>query len=87
MISNKKIIVILPAYNAEKNLGDTHKEIHFEIVDEIILTDDYSSDNTIEKAKELKIQNIIKHNRNKGYGANQKTCYNKALKLNADINR
>lgn len=85
MINNKKIIVVMPAYNAEKTLEKTYSEIPFEIVDDVILTDDFSNDNTVELAKKIGIKNIIKHNKNKGYGGNQKTCYNKALELGADI--
>jgi len=75
----------MPAYNAEKTLEKTYSEIPFEIVDDVILTDDFSNDNTVELAKKIGIKNIIKHNKNKGYGGNQKTCYNKALELGADI--
>ncbi len=85
MINNKKIFVVLPAYNAEKTLETTYSEIPFEIVDDVILTDDLSSDRTIKEAERLGIKHIIKHDVNKGYGANQKSCYNKALELNADI--
>jgi glycosyltransferase involved in cell wall biosynthesis len=85
MIYNKKIAVVLPAYNAEKTLELTYKEIPFDIVDEVILTDDLSKDATIKKAKEIGITHIIKHKKNTGYGGNQKSCYNKALELNADI--
>ena len=85
MIHNKKIVIVLPAYNAEKTLEQTYNEIPFDIVDDIILVDDNSKDNTVEKARELGIQHIIKHEINKGYGGNQKTCYNKALQLDADI--
>ena len=85
MIHNKKIVIVLPAYNAEKTLEQTYKEIPFDIVDDIILVDDNSKDNTVEKAHQLGIQHIIKHEINKGYGGNQKTCYNKALELDADI--
>lgn len=85
MLNNKKIIVILPAYNAEKTLKQTYAEIPFDIVDEVILTDDFSNDNTVEIAKEIGIKHIIRHNENRGYGANQKTCYKKAIELNADI--
>lgn len=85
MLNGKKIIVILPAYNAEKTLQKTYDEIPFDIVDAIILTDDFSNDKTIEVAKKIGIKHIIQHNKNKGYGANQKTCYDKALELNADI--
>ncbi len=85
MINNKKIVIVLPAYNAEHTLEQTYAEIPFEIVDEVILVDDNSTDNTVNKAKELGIKNIFVHDINKGYGGNQKTCYNNALKLNADI--
>jgi glycosyltransferase involved in cell wall biosynthesis len=85
MISDKKIVVVLPAYNAEKTLRQTYNEIPFDIVDDVILVDDVSKDKTVELAKELGIRHIIKHEKNKGYGGNQKSCYNKALELNADI--
>jgi len=85
MLNNKKIIVVFPAYNAEKTIVQTYNEIPFEIVDEVILVDDYSSDNTVAVAEKLGIKHIIKHDANKGYGGNQKSCYNKALELNADI--
>ena len=85
MINNHKITVVLPAYNAEKTLEQTYHEIPLDIVDEIILVDDLSSDNTIQVAKEIGIRHIIEHKSNKGYGGNQKSCYNKALELNSDI--
>jgi glycosyltransferase involved in cell wall biosynthesis len=85
MYKNKKVVVVMPAYNAEKTLETTYSEIPFDIVDEVILVDDHSMDNTSDKAKELGIQHVIRHEQNKGYGGNQKTCYNKALDLNADI--
>jgi len=85
MINGKKIIVVMPAYNAEKTLEQTYSEIPFEIVDEVILTDDFSTDGTTEVAKELNIREIHTHESNKGYGGNQKTCYNRALELGADI--
>lgn len=85
MLSNKKIVVVLPAYNASLTLAKTYNEIPFEIVDEVILVDDKSSDSTIKVAKEIGIKHIINHQTNKGYGANQKSCYKEALKLNADI--
>lgn len=85
MINGKKVIVVMPAYNAEKTLEKTYKEIPFEIVDDVILTDDFSKDNTVQKAQELGIKYIIRHEKNKGYGGNQKTCYNKALELGGDI--
>lgn len=85
MILGKKIIVVLPAYNAGKTLRKTINEIPKDIVDDIVLVDDYSLDNTIEIAEELEGIHIIKHLRNSGYGANQKTCYKTAIELNADI--
>jgi len=85
MINNKIITVVLPAYNAEKTLEQTYLEIPFDIVDHVILVDDRSRDNTFEKAQKLGIKHIIQHTENKGYGGNQKTCYNKALELNSDI--
>jgi glycosyltransferase involved in cell wall biosynthesis len=85
MINNKKIIVVLPAYNAEKTLRITYNEIPLDIVDEIVLVDDCSRDNTVEVAHSLGINHVIKHEKNQGYGGNQKTCYKKALELNADI--
>jgi len=85
MINGKKIIVVMPAYNAEKTLEMTYREIPMDIVDEVILTDDLSKDHTIEKASELGIKEIQKHEKNRGYGGNQKTCYNRALELGADI--
>jgi len=85
MLNNKKIVIVLPAYNAAKTLERTYKEIPFDIVDDVVLVDDVSKDNTVEVAKALGIKHIIKHDRNKGYGGNQKSCYNKALELNADI--
>jgi glycosyltransferase involved in cell wall biosynthesis len=85
MIKGKKIIIVMPAYNAEKTLEQTYAEIPMDIVDEVILTDDFSRDQTIAKAQQLRINEIQIHEQNKGYGANQKTCYNRALELGADI--
>ncbi len=85
MINNKKIIVVLPAYNADKTLQKTFEEIPFDIVDEVILTDDFSKDETVTVAKKIGIHHIVLHDSNKGYGANQKSCYQKSLELNADI--
>jgi len=85
MLNNKKIVVVMPAYNAEATLRETYAEIPFDIVDEVIVVDDASKDRTSELAKEIGIKHIIKHPKNKGYGANQKSCYNKALELGADI--
>lgn len=85
MIHGKKIVVVMPAYNAEKTLEQTYKEIPMDVVDEVILTDDFSRDDTVQKAKDLGIKEVLVHERNKGYGGNQKTCYNRALELGADI--
>jgi glycosyltransferase involved in cell wall biosynthesis len=85
MINQQKIVVVMPAYNAEKTLEKTFNEIPFDIVDEVIIVDDFSNDNTLTEAKKLGIRHVIVHEKNKGYGANQKTCYRKALDLGADI--
>ena len=85
MINNKYIVVVLPAYNASKTLIKTYNEIPFDIVDEVILTDDCSNDETIKIAEKIGIKHIYKHQQNRGYGGNQKTCYLKALELGADI--
>jgi glycosyltransferase involved in cell wall biosynthesis len=85
MIKNKKIIVVMPAYNAAETLEKTYNEVPFDIVDDVILVDDYSKDNTVDVAKRIGIKHIIKHDQNKGYGANQKSCYSKALEIGADI--
>lgn len=85
MIKGKKVVVVLPAYNAAKTLEITYNEIDFSIVDEVILVDDKSKDETIQEAHRLGIHHIISHEVNKGYGGNQKSCYNKALELGADI--
>lgn len=85
MYNGKKVAVVLPAYNAEFTLEKTFSEIPFSVVDEVILVDDASKDNTIEVAKKIGIRHIIRHEKNKGYGGNQKSCYAKALDLGADI--
>jgi len=85
MINNKRVVVVMPAYNAEGTLKQTYEEIPFNIVDEVILVDDASDDNTSAHARELGINHVIMHEENKGYGGNQKTCYNKALEIGADI--
>jgi glycosyltransferase involved in cell wall biosynthesis len=85
MVKGKKIVVVLPAYKAEKTLEATYREIPFDIVDEVVLVDDASPDETVSIAKQLNIRHIIVHEKNKGYGGNQKSCYDKALSLGADI--
>ncbi|MFN5334946.1 MAG: glycosyltransferase family 2 protein [Bacteroidota bacterium] len=85
MYKGQKVIVVLPAYNAEKTLEKTYLEIPFHWVDEVVLVDDASRDQTIEKAKSLGIKHIISHEKNKGYGGNQKSCYHKAMDLGGDI--
>jgi len=85
MINKKTITVVLPAYNAEKTLEKTYREIPFDIVDNVILVDDKSKDETVKEAERLGIKYIIRHEANKGYGGNQKSCYNKALEIGSDI--
>lgn len=85
MILGKKLVIIMPAYNAELTLRRTYDEIPFEIVDEVVLVDDASKDRTIEVAREIGINHIIRHEKNKGYGGNQKSCYDKALAIGGDI--
>ncbi|MCF8358285.1 MAG: glycosyltransferase family 2 protein [Prolixibacteraceae bacterium] len=85
MIDGKKIVVVLPAYNASKTLKITYNEIDFSIVDDVILVDDRSSDETVDVGEKLGIKHIVVHEQNKGYGGNQKTCYNTALEIGADI--
>lgn len=85
MYKDKKVVVVLPAYNASKTLAKTYSEIPHDIVDEIVLCDDASRDNTIETAQALGIQHIIRHEQNRGYGGNQKTLYKKALQIDGDI--
>lgn len=85
MIDGKKVIVVMPAYNAARTLERTYQEIPLDIVDEVVLTDDSSRDDTIAIAKQLGIRHIMVHEQNKGYGGNQKTCYEKALSLGGDI--
>lgn len=84
MILGKKLVVVMPAYNAEKTLIQTYEELPHEYVDEVILVDDGSSDRTVKIARELNIRTII-HSTNRGYGSNQKTCYREALSHGADI--
>ncbi|NOR74228.1 MAG: glycosyltransferase, partial [Draconibacterium sp.] len=85
MIKDKKVVVVLPAYNAAKTLEITYNEIDFNIVDDVILVDDLSKDDTVEVGKKLGIKHIVVHKKNTGYGGNQKSCYNKALQIGADI--
>ena len=85
MINGKKVVVVLPAYNAAKTLEKTYNEIPTDIVDEVILVDDASKDETSELGKKLGIHHVITHENNKGYGGNQKTCYNTSLDIGADI--
>lgn len=85
MYNGKKVIVVMPAYRAALTLERTYREIPFDLVDDVILVDDHSPDNTADVARELGIQHVIRHDKNKGYGGNQKTCYAKALELGGDI--
>jgi len=85
MVNGKKVVVVMPAYNAEQTLEQTYREIPMDIVDEVILVDDHSRDETTALAHSLGIHHVIRHEENKGYGGNQKTCYNKALEIGADI--
>jgi glycosyltransferase involved in cell wall biosynthesis len=85
MYLHKKVVVVLPAYNAAQTLLKTYQEIPFDIVDEVILVDDASADETAVLAKEIGITHVIRHEENKGYGGNQKSCYDKALAVGADI--
>jgi glycosyltransferase involved in cell wall biosynthesis len=84
MINGKRVAVVMPAYNAEKTLEKTYNEIPHDIVDDIILTDDASQDHTAKIARKLNIKTFV-HTKNKGYGGNQKTCYQEALRLESDI--
>ena len=84
MIHGRKLVVVMPAYNAEQTLRQTYDELPHEYVDDVILVDDTSSDYTVKVAEELGIHTIV-HKTNRGYGGNQKTCYREALKLGADV--
>lgn len=85
MYKGKKVVVVLPAYNAAKTLEKTYREIPFDLVDDVILCDDHSRDNTAELGKQLGIRHVIIHEKNTGYGGNQKSLYNKALEIGGDI--
>lgn len=85
MIKDRKLVVVMPAYNAAETLKQTYDELPMDIVDEIILVDDASTDATAVIAEELGIRHILVHNENLGYGGNQKSCYAKATSLDADI--
>ena len=85
MILGKKLVVVLPAYNAAKTIEQTYREIPFDIVDEVVLVDDNSKDDTVGVGRALGIRHIIRHDKNTGYGGNQKSCYNKAKELGADL--
>ncbi len=84
MIRGKKVVVVFPAYNAERTLERTYRDIPFDVVDGVILVDDASRDNTVEVARRLGIPTVV-HPENRGYGGNQKTCYREALRMGADI--
>ena len=85
MYNGKKVVIVMPAYRASLTVERTYKEIPFDIVDEVILVDDHSPDDTSQVAQSIGIQHVIRHDKNKGYGGNQKTCYTKALEIGADI--
>jgi glycosyltransferase involved in cell wall biosynthesis len=85
MLKGKKIVVIMPAYNAASTLKKTYDELPFDIVDDVIIVDDFSSDHTLKVAEALGVKHIIRHSKNIGYGGNQKSCYKKALELDADV--
>ena len=80
-----RVIVVLPAYNAARTVVRTYRDIPRDVVDQVILVDDVSKDDTVEIAKLLGIDHVIVHPRNRGYGGNQKTCYERALAESADI--
>lgn len=80
-----KVVVVLPAYNAERTLERTFSEIPMDVVDDVVLVDDASHDDTVAVARRLGIRHVLQHARNIGYGGNQKACYDKALELDADI--
>ncbi|MCU7835959.1 MAG: glycosyltransferase family 2 protein [gamma proteobacterium symbiont of Taylorina sp.] len=85
MLNDQNIVVVMPAYNAEETLAKTYRELPHGIVDHVILVDDASDDQTVDIARDIDIPYIVSHKTNQGYGANQKTCYQKALDLGADV--
>ncbi len=85
MYLGKKVVIVLPAYRAALTLEQTYREIPFDIVDEVVLVDDKSPDNTVDVARKLGLKHIVEHQKNRGYGGNQKSCYDKAKELGADI--
>ena len=84
MFHSKKIVVVMPAYNAAKTIERTYREIPLDLVDEVVVTDDASSDETVQVAQQLGLRTLV-HEKNRGYGGNQKTCYTEALRLGADV--
>ena len=84
MFHGKKIVVVMPAYNAARTIEQTYAEVPLDLVDEVVVTDDASSDETVEVARRLGLRTLV-HGQNRGYGANQKTCYTEALRLGADV--
>ena len=85
MFHGKRVVVVMPAYNAARTLERTVREIPMDLVDEVVVTDDASSDDTVaEVARRLGLRTLV-HGENRGYGGNQKTCYREALRLGADI--
>ena len=84
MFHGKKIVVVMPAYNAARTIEKTSREIPLDLVDEVVVTDDASGDHTVDVARELGLRTLV-HTRNRGYGGNQKTCYTEALRLGADV--
>jgi glycosyltransferase involved in cell wall biosynthesis len=85
MLQDKKIVVVMPAYNAANTLERTYRELPLDIVDDVVLVDDSSNDNTAKIAKQIGIKHVIVHDDNLGYGGNQKTCYSYAIDIGADI--
>lgn len=85
MLLGKKIIVVLPAFNAGRTIAQTIAEIPLDLVDEYVVVDDASTDNTVDVVNMLNVKYLVRHDKNKGYGGNQKTCYDKALALDGDI--